>query len=135
MRRFVAALLALALLATPVLAGSGTPFISGNTTNCQLVAKGPHYLVGFSLGNTGQNAWLKVFDTATAPTAGTGTPYPFPIPTNVAIAGSNVSLPQPLLLVNGFGFCVTGGAANTDATALTSTAVSGTIFWSPSQNP
>lgn len=106
----------------------GTPLVSANTTNCTLIAAGNHTLVGFSMGNTSTVAFIKFYDSATAPTAGQGTPYSFEIPGNAAGAGSNLG-PLNLSFQKGLGFCVTGGAANSDATAVASSQIVGTIVW------
>lgn len=144
MKRWTVTLLALlALLAcllplTAQAADLGFTFVStnSNTTNCQVVASGEHWLSGMTMGNTGAAAWLKFYDMTTTPTAGgvqgatpAGAPYPFPVPGATALAGTNTFPSFPLHFTLGLAFCATGGAANADATALATSQVAGTIFY------
>lgn len=137
MKRFLFALLALFLGISSAFAqsdsGNATQIISasGGPTAIQVSVQTGSYFHGFTMGNTGAAAWLKVYDTGTIPTCGTTTltPYIFPIPGNTALAGSNVALPFPIKMVNGIFICITGGVANNDTTTVSSGQVAGTVFW------
>lgn len=139
MRRWLrGAALAALLIVSPLLASadSGFAFVSAASTNCQVLATGSHLLTGLSVGNTGTAAWVKFYDMATSPSAGQlqgqtpgGAPFPFPVPGNAALAGSNVLPSGPLLFTTGIAFCVTGGVANNDTTAVTLGQVAGTFFY------
>lgn len=135
MRRLLACLLALSLWASAAWADSAYPVVSANTTNCQLVVSGTHLLSGMTMGNTGSAAWVKFYDMASIPTAGasqgatpSGNPYVFPVPGNSALAGTNV-WPPAIRFTLGIALCITGGAANSDTTAVTTGQVAGTITW------
>jgi hypothetical protein len=111
---------------------SSYPVVSTADTNSTLIVGPPggHYIYGFSLGNTGAAAWVKVYSTTTAPTCGSGTPVAvFPVPGNSLLAGSNVTLPFPILIPSGIGYCITGAATNSDTTAVTAAQVAGTIYY------
>lgn len=115
---------------------AGVPFVSAATTNCTLIPNSANRsLIGMTMGNTNTAAWIKFYDMNTVPVAGAtqgsqqnGNPYIFPIPGNAALAGSNVTLPQPIPFLNGVAYCATGGAANNDTTPLSVNQVAGTIF-------
>lgn len=97
--------------------------VPANTTGI-LIATGAHVLYGLDGSNVGSAPlYVKIYDTATAPTCGSGTPkLRRMIPaasTNANGAGTNVpSLASGgASFTNGIGLCVTGGIADADATA------------------
>jgi len=78
--------------------------------------------------------WLKIYDSATTPTCGSGTPVKrlmIPIqPTNADGSGSNISFgPTGFKFVNGLGYCVTGGIADTDTTTPTANVAAVNLDW------
>lgn len=95
--------------------------VSLGTTNQTLVNKGPSVL--FSVYVINVNAavrYLKFYDLAAAPTAGTGKPKRiFAIPGNTAGAGFCLSPVIPMGFDNGIAFTIVTGVADTDATAVT----------------
>lgn len=127
----LALLAAFVALLAPVsaLADSAVQVISTANTNSTEVVSGPHRLSSFSLVNNSTAAWIKFYDTATAPSCGTGTPYVFGLPGNAALAVSNFAPATPLLFVNGIGYCITGGSGNSDTTSVGSGQVTGTILF------
>jgi hypothetical protein len=129
MKRLLGFTLATLLGTAPAFADSGFPIVSTADTNSTLIVKGSHFLTSFSLGNNSTAAWIKFYNTATAPTCGAGTPYVFAIPGNASLAGSNFEPPGPLLFTLGIGYCITGGAGNSDTTAVGSGQVTGTVLW------
>jgi hypothetical protein len=93
-----------------------------------LVSTGAHTL--YTLNLTGLNttaAYVRVYDTATAPTcsSATGAVHSFLVlGSATAQGGLNYPLPaQGEAYANGLAFCITGGAADTDNTS----AVAGVI--------
>jgi hypothetical protein len=78
-------------------------------------------------------AWLKLYDSATAPTCGSGTPVKrllIPVASTAANGGgSNITFPSPIKFTNGIGYCVTGGITDADTTALTANTVAVNIDW------
>jgi len=120
--------------------GNAKGFVSAATTNCQSLASGAaagYTLEGVTMGNTGAAAWIKFYDMAGTPTAGAlqgsspgGVPYIFPVPGATALAGSNIIMAdRGTFFRNGIAFCVTGGAANADTTAVAAAQITGTIFY------
>ena len=113
-----------------VTTGGATPYhlISAAGTNSTLISTGAHTL--YSLTVTGLNstaAYVRVYDTATNPTcsSATGAMHTYPvIGSATAQGGMIVPLPaQGEAYINGLGFCITGGSADTDNSA----AVAGVI--------
>jgi hypothetical protein len=78
-------------------------------------------------------AYLKLYDSASAPTCGAGTPVkvlPIPVSSTAANgAGSNVTISVGAKFANGIGYCVTGALPNADTTALTANNVLVNIDW------
>lgn len=91
-------------------------FLSGASTNSTLVFSGNATLNGISAVNTTATTYyLKVYDTATAPTCGSGTPkIRLPLPPQSTGGGSPTPLP-PVTMVFGVGFCLTSGIADNDS--------------------
>lgn len=92
--------------------------ISAATTNSTLISTGAHTLYAIDAYNNGAgNAYVKIYAKATAPTVGTDTPIKvIMLPPG---GGSNIVLPpQGDVVALGLGLGITGGAANTDTTAV-----------------
>lgn len=101
---------------------------SGASTNSTLVQTGAVTAFNIIVGNNGAApAYLKLYNKATAPTCGTDTP----VATLLVPTGGQVSVPGsfgvPFSL--GLGYCITGGAADSDTTAVTANQVTGLIGW------
>lgn len=106
-------------------AAPATPLIinSAATTNGQLVLTGTSGLQGLFASNTGAGAaYVKLYNKATSPTVGTDTPAML-IPVPAAVAG----VPGVVEITPGFngyrfglglGLAITGGAADSDTTAV-----------------
>ena len=77
--------------------------------------------------------WLKLYNSATAPTCGSGTPYVrYLIPANSTAAlgaGSNIGSGVGHAFSAGIGYCVTGALANADTTAITASSVTVSIWY------
>jgi hypothetical protein len=105
--------------------GGCTPYhLAGGTaatTNSTLIITGTHTLCSLSATNTTATVvYLRVYDQAAAPTcsSATGAVHTYPIPANTAVGGINIpvgTFGEAATL--GWGYCVTGGAADTDNTA------------------
>jgi hypothetical protein len=101
---------------TPYTPGKLISAASTNATSVTAVAT----LLGFlSMANLGSApAYVKVYNKAGAPTVGTDTPvHTFMLPGNLNGAGSNLTV-NGLKLSTGFAFAITGGMADSDATAV-----------------
>lgn len=92
---------------------------------------GNHTIAAVQIGSkASQGAWLKIYDTATAPTCGSGTPI-ISLPIPAASTAANLGGSNPLFgltgtsVTNGIGVCVTGDLPNADTTAITAN----TIVW------
>lgn len=112
---------------TGVASGGATTYllISAATTNSTLISTGAHTLYSINAYNNGATAaYVKIYAKATAPTVGTDTPIKsIMLP---AGGGSNIVLPtQGDVVALGLGLGITGGAANSDTTAV---ALSQVIF-------
>ena len=124
-RRFIALALAIALSAchlSPAFAQSfPRTFDSVASTNSTLVVTGNVQIRALIAANTTVVIyWLKLYDTAVAPTCGTTLPVVFkmPIPFGASNAGGGFAIPIPdgLQFKNGLGFCITANQADSDAT-------------------
>lgn len=107
----------------PGTSGGCTPYhLSGGTTasnNSTSMKGSAGNLCDLVPINTTANIYyLKIYDTAGAPTcsSATGLKHVFPIPANVSSLGAGMvrSLALGESYVNGIGFCVTGGGGDTD---------------------
>lgn len=100
--------------------GAPKVYLSAASTNCTLIVTGAHTLsMVLPLNTTTTTYYLKMFDKATAPVAGTDTPiqdYPVPWGSNNSVGGVALPLPLGLRFTKGVGFCLTGGIALNDAT-------------------
>ena len=70
------------------------------------------------VSTSGTLGFLKLYDSAGAPTcsSATGLKHVYPIPANTSGAGINIAVPDGERYTNGIGFCVTGGGGDTDNT-------------------
>lgn len=89
---------------------NSTLVIAGNKALCSLSVSGVNTTIGF----------LKIYDTAVAPTCSSATGlkhvYPLQSPASV-VGGYTLSLPTTgEIYVNGIGFCIVGGGTDTDNT-------------------
>jgi hypothetical protein len=93
-----------------------------NTTGVSIKAS-PGTVYSLALSNNGAAPfYVKLYNTATAPTCGSGSPVArFEVPANSTAAngaGSNLPFGQPgIAFSSGIGLCVTAGIADSDATA------------------
>lgn len=102
-----------------------TPYFlnSAGTTNAALIITGTSAVTALHATNTGATvAYLKLYNKATAPTVGTDVPEMIiPIPAAVSGVPGMVSLPIGFIgfrFALGLGIAITGGAADTDTTAV-----------------
>ena len=97
-----------------------TPYVATATTNATNVKGSAGQLfsiTGFCVA--AYPVYVKFFDKATAPVPGTDTPvYVFPLPASTVTGNVNISFNVPISFVNGVGFAITKGIANSDATAV-----------------
>lgn len=106
--------------AVPVTSGgnSVSRVISAGSSNHATSAKASAGQVyGWSCGNTNGTArFLKIYNSASAPTPGSGTPIlTIPIPGNTpGGAGSNFEIGSGIAFGTGIGWCITTGAADND---------------------
>lgn len=113
--------------AQPITAPGTTNYslIAANSTNSTLVVSGVHAVQSVLLANNSANiAYLKLYDTGSAPTCGSGTPVArYMIPgASSGGAGSNISIALGAAFSSGIGFCLTGGIADADTTAVAASA-------------
>lgn len=77
--------------------------------------------------------YLKLYDSASAPTCGSGTPVGrFMVPAAATAAngaGTNIALPVGIAFSSGLGYCVTGGLADADTTTITASNTLINIDW------
>lgn len=126
----------LCLLSTPAF-GQSAPFsaIVPNNTTGVLVKSGGGAVDAVQLFGLGAApAYVKFYDTPTAPTCGTGTPVlRLGIPaasTATNGGGSNVTFgPGGLRFLSGLGYCVTTGITDADATAPAASTFIVNIAW------
>lgn len=104
--------------------GGATPYhLSGGTTastNSSSIKGSAGTLYALTaINTTGTFGYLKVYDSAAAPTcsSATGIKHVFPVPTSTAGAGFVIPLADiGEIYSNGIGYCVTGGGTDTDNT-------------------
>lgn len=115
------------VIATGRATGGSTTYllISAASTNSTLISTGSHTLYAINAYNNGATAaYVKIYNKSTAPAIGTDTPIK--VVMLPAGGGSNIVLPpQGDVVVSGLGIGITGGAANSDTTAV---ALSQVIF-------
>lgn len=104
-----------------------TPYFvnSAASTNGALILTGTSSLHAFYATNTGASAaYVKLYNKATAPTVGTDVPEMIiPVPAAVSGVPGVATLPMGFLgfrFALGLGIAITGGAADTDTTAVAS---------------
>lgn len=103
-------------------ATSNYSLIAANTTNSTNVKAAPGQLYEISAINlsTTTVAFLKFYDSASAPTCGSGTPiarYAIPYASEGG-AGSNVTISLGKEFSSGISFCITAGIADANTTAV-----------------
>jgi hypothetical protein len=103
--------------------GGATPYhLSGGTaasTNATSVKASAGTLCDLAVINTTATlAYLKLYDSASAPTcsSATGLKHVYPVPANTSGAGFVRALAVGEAYAGGIAYCVTGGGADTDAT-------------------
>jgi hypothetical protein len=95
--------------------------LSAATTNAQSVKGSAGQLYGWYVSNVNAAArFLKIYNTASAPTAGSGTPVmTIAIPGgSTAGAGANVEFANGIAFGTGIGITITGAVADNDTTAI-----------------
>jgi hypothetical protein len=98
---------------------------STNSTNLKASA-GRVYALDLT-NNTGSMVWFKLFDKASAPTAGTDTPaWTIGIPAN---GGRTIDWSNGVPFANGIGYTITGGKTDGDTTNTAADDVHGMILW------
>ncbi len=93
--------------------------VSSASTNATLVSNGSRAMecIHFSNNSSTDEAYLKLYNTSSVPTAGTGTPVKVimaPPMSTITVSGSA----SAIRFTAGVGYTITGGAANTDTTAV-----------------
>lgn len=108
-------------------AASRNHFVSAATTNATSVKNAAGRVVGWCFSNTNA-AWryVKLHNTAAAPTAGSGVVQTIAIPPN---GTSVVSIPGGVAFSTGIGLTMVTGAADADATAVGANDIVGDLFW------
>lgn len=93
-------------------------YLSTVSTNCTQVFTGKAIIKDLlPINTTATLYYLKIYDTASTPTAGVGTPVlRVPVPFGASSAGGGVALPSDFTFANGVGFCLTAGIADADTT-------------------
>lgn len=120
MKKIVLAFLALFLSTITALAQSAPRhYLSAATTNCTLVQSGKTIVRNIiPVNTTAVIYYLKLYDKATAPVAGTDTPVlTFPVPVAAAAATIPITSVDGFAFLNGMGFCLTLNIADNDNTA------------------
>lgn len=109
-------------------AGGWTPSLvnSAASTNATNVKNSAGQVGVIALTNNAATwAYLKLYDKASAPTVGTDTPvHIVGLPPG---SGQAQGIPAGLKFTLGIGYAITGGAANSDSTAVAANQVTGTI--------
>lgn len=102
-----------------------THVVSAASTNATNVTSAAGWVKVSSFANNSATNWayLKIYDKASAPVPGTDTPVAlYPLPPN---GGSNPG--DVIHISTGFGYAITGGIADSDATAVAANQVGGTF--------
>jgi hypothetical protein len=91
--------------------------ISAASTNANNIKASNGQVYGYELGNNGaSDAWVKLYDTAGAPTAGSGTPKRVIYVPKGQRVGFHTT--TGIQFNSGIGLTITGGAADNDTTAV-----------------
>lgn len=97
---------------------------SANTTNLTSVVATAAPVYCLFMGNSaGTNAFLKLYDKASAPVPASDTPFA----TILIPANQTVDVEIDAFFSNGIAYAITGGAGDTDTTAVAAGQVSGFI--------
>lgn len=127
MKKFVGKLfLAMSLLCATALGQGAGPihYISAASTNSTSLVASASLVYSIQLANTNAAArFLKLYDSATAPTCGTTPKKTVIVPGSTAGAGNNVMFPIGLRFNKGVAFCITGAMADADTTAISANEV------------
>lgn len=112
-------------LAAPT--SSNYSLIAANSTNATSVKASAGTIYEISLANISASAtaYLKLYDSASAPTCGSGTPvarYLIPF-ASTGGAGSNLAINLGKSFSTGIAFCITAGIADADTTAVAASTV------------
>ena len=112
-------------LVTTLRPGTYYSLIAANSTNSTNVKNAAGILLSLQTGNINASTpyYLKLYDSASAPTCGSGTPVKrILIPQGNS--GNNVSIPNGgTAFTSGIGFCVTAGIGDSDTTAVPASTV------------
>jgi hypothetical protein len=94
--------------------------LAAASTNANLVKAGPGTIIAIHCINVSAAVkYLKLYDSFKLPVAGQGTPVRrFGIPASTTGAGFVYTPSVAMQFVSGIGFTITGGAADSDTTAL-----------------
>ncbi len=106
--------------------------VSAGTGDLTSVAKGPTRVTSISVSNINANeCYLKLYDSAAAPTAGSGTPvYRILIPGSVNGGIRDIPLPQGGLgFVKGIAYALIVEAADSGTTGVTAAEVLVNLGW------
>lgn len=102
--------------------------ISAASTNADSIVAAAAVLCGYYIVNTNSAfRYVKLYDTAGTPTAGSGTPKVV-----LGIPGSsaaNVAFTYPILFSSGIGVTMVTGVADSDATAVAANDLAATVYF------
>lgn len=103
--------------------------LAAATTNANLVKSAPGYITAIHAINVNAAVrYLRLYDSAKLPVAGSGTPSRrYAIPGSATGAGFVMVMDIPMRFLNGIGFTMTTGVADSDVAALTANDVILTI--------
>lgn len=108
---------------------SSSKVVAAATTNATNIKASAGQVAGWTFvnNNTSSFRYVKFYDSASAPTAGSGTPvWVVGLPPG---GGSNLILPTGIVCTSGIGYTIVAGAADSDATAIAISEVVGGIFY------
>jgi hypothetical protein len=110
---------------------TGTRLISAATTNATVAKASAGNLTGLVLGNNGAAAaYLHLYNLATSPTCGTSVPVAtFVVPGATTGGTFQWMLDIGMNMSAGIAFCITGGMADTDTTAVALSQVSALLLY------
>lgn len=102
--------------------------ISAASANAANVKAGPGVVTGYFLVNTAAAfRYVKLYNTAGTPTAGSGTPREvYGIP---AASSANINFDPPIAFETGIGITIVTGIADSDATAVGANEVAVTLHY------
>jgi hypothetical protein len=111
-----------------IASGGATPYrlVSAVGTNSAAVKASPGTVYGLIVGNANSSPrYLKLYDSASAPTVGTTTPK-MTIPVNRL---TKLELPQGISFTSGIGIGLTTGAADSDTGGVAANELAVTVFY------